>query len=381
MEADVSATEDLNPSDAQEVEDEEHVIDIDPEREVFPVSYDITSYGADYPVDGLVKRLDQGDIVIPSFDPAYEETDEVRGFQRRFVWSCPQMDKFIELLLLGLPVPGVFLVRERSNRLLVLDGQQRLRTLRSFYKGLYNDRTYRLQYVQEPFAGKTYAELDDEDRRRLDDSIIHATVLRQEFPADLQDAVYSIFERLNTGGTALQPQEIRVALNSGPFLHAISDLNADSHWRALYGPASQRFKDQELILRVLALFEESDDYKRPVKGFLNEYLARNRSRTEQDAASLMTIFRTASATIDEQIGAEAFRPVRSLNAAVLDSIMVGMMRRVAEGPIVDPSGVRPAYEELNKNRDYRAATTSSTAAEDTVAERLTLATKAFADLR
>ena len=93
------------------------------------------------------------------------------------------MDKFIELAVLGLPVPGVFLVRERSNRLLVLDGQQRLRTLRSFYKGLYNDRTYRLQYVQEPFAGKTYAELDDEDRRRLDDSIIHATVLRQAFPA------------------------------------------------------------------------------------------------------------------------------------------------------------------------------------------------------
>ena len=91
--------------DAEEVLDED-VLDVDPDQEVITTTYDITSYGADYPVDGLVKRLEQKDIVIPSFDPVFTESTDVQGFQRRFVWTRPQMDKFVESLLLGLPVPG-----------------------------------------------------------------------------------------------------------------------------------------------------------------------------------------------------------------------------------------------------------------------------------
>jgi len=74
---------------ASEVEDDEQVLDVNPDEEVLAAAYEITSYGADYPVDGLVKRLRQGDIVVPSFDPSYKEGGEVRGFQRRFVWSRP----------------------------------------------------------------------------------------------------------------------------------------------------------------------------------------------------------------------------------------------------------------------------------------------------
>lgn len=230
----------------REFEDDENVLDVDPDEEVLPASYEIASYGADYPVDGLVKRMNQGDIVVPSFDPDYQGTGEIRGFQRRFVWSRPQMDRFIESLLLGLPVPGIFLVRERSNVLLVLDGQQRLKTLQAYYAGVHAGREYRLKHVQRDFIDRSYQELDNEDRRRLDDSIVHATVLRQEHPTGSQSSIYSIFERLNTGGSPLQPQEIRVALYHGRFLQLISRLNDDPSWRSLYGPTSARLKDQEL---------------------------------------------------------------------------------------------------------------------------------------
>lgn len=227
------------PSDSEEVLDHD-VLDVDPDQEVITTTYDITSYGADYPVDGLVKRLEQQDILIPSFDPVFTESTDVQGFQRRFVWTRPQMDKFVESLLLGLPVPGIFLVRETGNKLLVLDGQQRLRTLQAYYRGVHNGREYRLKNVQDRFVDLTYEELDDEDRRRLDDSIIHATVLRQDHPTGSQDAVYSIFERLNTGGSPLQPQEIRVALYNGEFLRRIAELNDDPDWRALYGRQHHR---------------------------------------------------------------------------------------------------------------------------------------------
>src|SRR3954454_89039 len=120
----------------------EGVADIDPEAEdeELPFVYSITSYGADYPVDGLVKRLESGDIAVPDF-------------QRQFIWPRARIDRFIESLLLGLPVPGIFLAREpETNKLLVIDGQQRLRTLAAFYKGILRDRKFALgKGVQEQF--------------------------------------------------------------------------------------------------------------------------------------------------------------------------------------------------------------------------------------
>lgn len=79
-------------------------------------SFSITSYGADYTVDGLVKRMKTEAFFVPRF-------------QRGFVWSQRHASRFIESLLMGLPVPGVFLYKDEGNRHLVVDGQQRLRTL------------------------------------------------------------------------------------------------------------------------------------------------------------------------------------------------------------------------------------------------------------
>src|SRR5436190_18517661 len=95
------------------------------EDELAPFKYSITSYGADYPVDSLVKRLNAGSILIPTF-------------QRGYVWKLADASRFIESLLLGLPVPGIFLAKEgETNRLLVIDGQQRLRSLQYFYEGIF----------------------------------------------------------------------------------------------------------------------------------------------------------------------------------------------------------------------------------------------------
>jgi len=357
------------------------VLDVDPTQEVLSLPYTITSYGADFLVDGLVSRMASGDIVIPSFDPEYSGTMEIHAFQRGFVWSRPQMDRFIESLLLGLPVPGIFLVREPNNVFLVLDGQQRLRTLQAFYAGELSNVPYQLEFVQDPWIGATYAALDPEDRRRLDSSIMHATILRQEEPVGEQRAVYTIFERLNTGGTPLQPQEIRVALYGGPFISLIRTLNNNKSWRGLYGNRSPRLKDHELILRFFAMFESSSTYSRPLKGFLNEYLSVHRYRTRAKAESLVSLFEHTTDAINSAIGRTAFRPVRALNAAVAESMMVGVARRLQEEPITDLRALDRAYRRLIANEDYMFATTSSTAAEESVEQRIELATKAFRTIR
>ena len=99
--------------------------DVNELDEVAPLHYGITSYGADFPVDGLVKRMENGEIVVPTFDPDVGDAElAIVGFQRNFVWAKPQSDRFIESLLLGFPVPGIFLVQGSDGVPLVLDGQR-----------------------------------------------------------------------------------------------------------------------------------------------------------------------------------------------------------------------------------------------------------------
>jgi Protein of unknown function DUF262 len=361
---------------------DEGVEDLNEAVEVIPFTYEITAYGADYPVDGLTERLDRGDIIVPTYDPVITGTSsDVVGFQRRFVWTKPQADRFIESLLLGLPVPGIFLVREPNNVLLVLDGQQRLRTLHAFYKGVLRGHEFRLETVQERFKGVRYEDLKPDDRRRLDDSIIHATVIRQDQPSEDQSSVYSLFERLNTGGTNLLPQEIRVALYRGKFADLLRDLNENPDWREVYGNRSERLKDQELILRFFALLYVEAKYERPMKGFLNRYMATNRDCKKQTAKELRTVFESTAALVNHAFGNGAFRLAAALNAAVLDSVMTGLAHRLATGkPVKDLESVRDAYEALIADPDYRQTVERATADEDSVRTRLSLGRAAFTNV-
>ncbi|MGN6130819.1 MAG: hypothetical protein ACTHOK_10815, partial [Nocardioidaceae bacterium] len=85
----------------------------------------------------------------------------------------------------------------------------------------------------------------------------------------------------------------------------------------------------------------------------------------------------AAAVINNAVGKAAFRPVRTLNAAVLDGVMVGVMKRLAAGPIEDLAGFKTAYDSLAADQEFAAVTGSSTAAEESVRKRISLAAAAF----
>jgi len=287
-------------------------------------------------------------------------------------------------LLLGLPVPGIFLSRERdSQRLLVIDGQQRLKTLEYFYSGLFAPRRkeFMLTGVQEQFEGQTYRSLSDEDRRRLDDSIIHATVVHQDEPSDDDSSIYYIFERINTGGTLLQAQEIRSSIYHGPFVDLLRQLNENRSWRAIYGPKSKNMRDQELILRFLALCYMSEEYSRPMKEFLNRYMGKNRYLKLQNEVEITRRFLSTISVISDSLGSRPFRPQRALNAAVFDSVMVGLSERIDRGEITSKDDVQAAYGSLLQNPEFVDATSSSTAEEEKLQRRLRIAAEAFQDVR
>lgn len=362
--------------------DDEQVDDLDETLEVIPFTYSITSYGADYPVDSLVRRIKADDIVVPTFGRQLKEKSKIVGFQREYVWPRPKADRFVESLLLGLPVPGIFLVKEPSGVFLVLDGHQRLHTLHAFYEGIINGEEYRLESVQERFVGQRYKDLDTEDRRRLDDSIIHATIVRQDEPSDDQSSIYVVFERLNTGGVNLQPQEIRVALYHGELVRVLRELNENADWRALFGAKSRRLKDMELILRFFSFYYYAGQYHRPMKDFLNRYMAANRYLQRQTEHQLRTLFEVTVAVIRNAIGPRAFRPKRSVNAAVVDSLMTGIAKRISDvGEIKNLADLQKHYNQLIQRTDYLDAVETGTSDEANVEDRIRIAHEAFKGVR
>lgn len=340
------------------------IIQAEPD-ESLPFRYSITSYGADFDVEGLVRRISRQDIYVPTF-------------QRRRVWSIRQASRFVESLLLGLPVPGIFLSKDGESRHLVIDGQQRLRSLEDFYNGIFEPtgKRFNLTGLKSPFNGLTYKDLAPEDKRRLDDSIIHATIIRQDYPDDGNSSVYFVFERLNTGGTQLQPQEIRAALYDGSFNNVITELNKNPDWRALFGPLHSRRRDQELILRFLALHFQSGDYQKPMKEFLNTFMGGNRHLQRYSEETVAGVFAETVLAINRSVGTRAFKPKRSLNAAILDSVMVGVAANLQQ---VTPnqSLLLERYQRLLSNSDYQRVTETATTDEDNVRRRLSLAVEAF----
>lgn len=361
------------------VEPNDEIEDIDEQdavpTELAPISY----FGADFDVHGLVRRYNQGAIVVPTFDPSVDIPDpNAQPFQRGRVWRKAQKDRFIESLLLGYPVPGIFLVEQPGKKYLVLDGQQRLTTLSTFY-----ENKFRLDGVDASYSGLSYDSLPDEDRRKLDDTFIQAVIIRAPETKEDYESVYQIFERLNSGGTNLQPHEIRVALYGGPLLDRIRRLNGDPNWRAIVGPTpNPRLKDQELILRVMALFVDGGSYTAPLKTFLNDFLGNHREGQGLDLDQLERLFTAAAGVVTRAFGSRPFRLRTQVNAAILDSVMVSLMARLdrpGSEAIPDESWTA-AYGRLLLDEDYLDAVNRATANEESVKQRLTLAGEAFSVL-
>jgi hypothetical protein len=366
--------------DEMTIQDDSSEMTPEADTEALPplTRYRVSSYGADFDVEGLVKRLERGDIFVPDF-------------QRAYVWTPVQASQFIESILLGLPVPGIMLAIEDDEsesgkgRRYIVDGLQRLTTLKAFLEGKFPDgKPFRLKGVGEEFEGKSYDELSGGDRRTITDYVIHATIIRQEKPDKDKSGIYAVFRRLNTNGTPLTPQEIRSAIYQGRFVRLLDELGQSEDWRAVFPPGrlALRKESEELILRFLALYNQSDSYKKPLEMFLNSFLEQHKDGPDDFLAEQRRLFTDTLAFIRQHLGDDAFRTrakvKRQFNRAVYDSIMVGVARRLARGPVEHAEQMRAAYERLLADERYSRVIVGPTTDESSVSERLKLATEAFA---
>jgi hypothetical protein len=186
--------------------------------------------------------------------------------------------------------------------------------------------------------------------------------------------VFHIFERLNTGGTQLKPQEIRNAVYRGNIVAKLSELNETPGWRTILGiaRADRNQKDIELILRLFALFETWNGYEKPMLRYLNKAMERERTFDSPRAALFASRFPEVVEAINAALD-RPFRPRGVINSAVLEAVMVTLL----EGKHMEPDVLRERYNTLIQSKDFLVAITGGTTDTLVLKSRLILARKVF----
>ena len=157
----------------------------------------------------------------------------------------------------------------------------------------------------------------------------------------------------------------------------IKTLNHYQPWRRVFGPINNRSKDEELIVRFFALYVDGGAYVRPMNKFLNDFSDKMNKAPREKLTELQEIFGRSMDVVGTNIP-RAFRLVRALNAAVFDSVTVGIAKRMTTNRPLDGARVLTAYSALLSNVEYRQACERSTSTEENVRTRLDAAIAAFA---
>jgi hypothetical protein len=267
--------------------------------------YNINSWGADLSFRELITMYDEDELLKPEL-------------QRYYVWDKPEASRFIESILLGLPVPSIFLANTADDKKLIIDGYQRIMTVFDYVKkGIWrkDGKTFKLSNtdrINERYRGKAYSELAEQDQRRIRSTTIHAIVFEQKAPNDNDTSLYQVFERINTGGRALMPQEIRNCVNQGPFNDLLFEVNDNHYWRSLFGKdeVDPRMRDMEFILRFLALdsdfIKNNESSNISLKKYLNEFMGSSNSQNDEIINERRDKFNFVMQFISENIGDNAF---------------------------------------------------------------------------
>lgn len=306
--------------------------------------YDITSAPNDFNIRTIVDFVNSGAVKIP-------------GFQRNYVWDLKRASRLIESILIGLPIPQIFLYEEGKNSFLVVDGQQRLMSIFYFVRGRFprpekrpalrrmmdengvlppeviGDDTYFVKFnlalpakgasKASRFHGKNYETLG-ESKLQFDLRTIRNIIIKQAAPQEDRDtSVFEIFNRLNTGGVNLRQQEIRTSLYHSPFLNMLVQVNLNPTWRALIGlpEPDLHAKDIEILLRSFALVADGESYAEPMSSFLNSFARKSINLNAEKIAYAEQLFNSFFASVSDLTAAN-FAVAKSgrFNIAVFEAV-------------------------------------------------------------
>lgn len=332
----------LFPQEPEE-ELEEAILSIPPERRI------LRTEQYDFSVASLVAMLEKNEVAIPEF-------------QRRYVWTDRQASRLIESLIIQCPIPVIYMNQERDETFSVIDGNQRLNSLRRFLEDAF-PLSGLTSYPE--LAGLKYSELDPRFQRHISNRVLRCTVILKETHPQVK---FDVFERLNSGAVALTRQELRHGLFFGPLLKAATEVAKDLKLERHFGMRKdKRMKAEELVIRYWALSQGLGAYEKPLATFISSFAEANRHIDEEQLGALTEDIRLAYERTVQLFGAQAFtlsKDGRSrFNAAVFDAQMAACGRLSAvrfKALVAKMDAVRDAYATLERNGDYAKSVTLAT---------------------
>lgn len=221
----------------------------------------------EYPIEVIVQKYldgrdeDENELFIPDY-------------QREMAWDEDRQSKFIESVVLGLPIPYIFVAdiseSEDLARLEIIDGTQRIRTLTRFIK---NKLQLNNLKKLETLNGFTFEDLPAQRQRRFNRTTIRMIQLTEEADEEVRR---DLFERINSGSVELNEMEKRRGSKPGKFLDLIEELSRNKKFRDLCSftePEINKRDPQEFVLRFFAFLNNYKNYSgRKVHEFLDDYL-------------------------------------------------------------------------------------------------------------
>jgi len=231
-------------------------------------------------------------------------------YQRNFVATDQIASKLIESILLDVPIPVIYLAEEMDGNFSVIDGQQRLTSFLSFIEGSFPDaRPFKLSSLKvlPELNRKLFKDLDEEQKKKIRSTTIHSIIIKRESNPDIK---FEIFERLNTGSTKLNEDEIRNTVYRGSYIQLLADLSENPTFHQLIKKDNfrKRMIYRGMVLRFLAISEKSYlNYKSSMKQFCNKELRDNRNLTTEKAKEYKARFEHCLDLVKIVFGDTAFR--------------------------------------------------------------------------
>ena len=352
--------------------------------------FNITSWGADLTFRELIMMYDDKDLIKPTL-------------QRNYVWKLDEASRLIDSILLGLPIPSIFLAKKNDQQL-IIDGYQRIKTVYDYVKGIFsqNNKIFKLSnsiIINEKWRGKTFNELSDDEQRRIKNTTIHAIIFEQKKPNN-DTGMFQIFERINTSGRTLSSQEIRNCVYHGEFNNLLMELNHNKDWRELLNCKEDiRMLDIENVLRFFAISDIQNTvfYNKNqiiLKKFLNEYMLQKSNATANELSQLRQSFESTMKNINIYLGNIAFnnlsfkgtdnveltyntKYVPKFHPTIFEAISIAFLYAAKNIDIsnLNSNILKEQHIKLLNDDDFKNAISNRTTNLDSIKKRISLATK------
>lgn len=298
------------------------------------------------------------------------EIDLYTGFQRKGgLWDKTKQSRLIESILIRFPLPAFYFDGSNDDRWLVVDGLQRLTTLKNFIL----DKNLALEKMEflHQFNGLKFNNLPRDLQRRIEEFEITVYVINPGTPEKVK---YNVFKRINTGGLVLSSQEIRHALNQGVPSDFVKELADSKEFKiaTTYSISSDRMMDRDFANRFVAFYiNPVDSYRPDLDSFLNESLSKLKNESPDELEKIKNAFIKAMRYAHDLFDIYAFRKRYSrterrkpINKALFEVWSV-LLAKLSDGDLEKLKSRSTQLEEglmklMNSNNEFYQSISSGT---------------------